>query len=289
MNMQSGLYPSLTLPVDTQDGIFLDTKKARSLGEDLAGEYCFAEPYPHIVLDNFFPEPFLDQILKNFPAQNLNDDVLYEDDYAGKHKRQVYPESCNGYIRQVFNFLNSAPILQFLEGLTSIDGLVADPYFHGAGFHETSTGGKLGIHADFRINEVLHLNRRLNLLIYLNKDWQESYGGYLELWDRKMTKKCASVAPIFNRCVIFSTDADSYHGHPDPMTTPPHIKRRSIAMYYYTASRRVYEDTPSTNTKYAARSHDSLETKRQILVTDVMNSLKDWLPPIILRQLRKLR
>ena len=237
----------------------------------------------------FFQEPFLDQILKNFPTQNLYDDVLYEDDYAGKHKRQVYPESCNGYIRQVFNFLNSAPILQFLEGLTAIDGLIADPYFHGAGFHETSTGGKLGIHADFRINEVLHLNRRLNLLIYLNKDWQESYGGYLEMWDRKMTQKCVSVAPVFNRCVIFNTDADSYHGHPDPMTTPPQITRRSIAMYYYTASRRVYEDTPSTNTKYAARSHDTLETKRQILITDVMNFLKDWLPPIILRQIRKLR
>jgi hypothetical protein len=282
-------YKSATLPIDLADGIFLDSILARRFGEELSGDYCFADPYPRIVIDNFLPDCLIEKILANFPGGILPGDKFYEKDYGGMYKRQINPESCGSDVRNLFNFFNSSPVLQFLEGLTSIDALVGDSYFNGGGFHEISKGGKLGIHADFRINEQLHLSRRLNMLIYLNKDWRDSYGGHLEVWDRAASKKIDSIAPIFNRCVIFSTDEDSYHGHPDPLNTPEEITRKSIALYYYTASKRIYEDTPAHSTLYVARPGDGLAIRRQALKSRRRNYLRDWLPPIISRKIRELK
>lgn len=100
-------------------------------------------------------------------------------------------------------------MLQFLEGVVGIAGLIPDPYFNGGGFHEISRGGKLGVHADFGLNDELNLKRRLNVLMYLNDRWDTTWGGQLELWHRAMTYKERAVDPLFNRCVIFSTDEDS--------------------------------------------------------------------------------
>lgn len=271
-----------TLPVETEQGLYLDLKKAREFGESLAGEYCFADPYPHIVIDNFLPKNFIDNLLINFPSESLDGDVMHEGFYAGHHKRQIFPNDCNEFSRRAFDFFNSAPFLQFLEGLTNIKGIISDPYYAGGGFHETSRGGKLGIHADFRVNEKLHLSRRLNVLVYLNERWQPEYGGELEIWDRGMKSKVRSISPILNRCVVFSTDADSYHGHPDPLNTPDGVKRRSLALYYYTASTRIYEELPTHSTMYAARPTDGMEVRKQVLSFNVANYKKDWVPPALL-------
>jgi len=284
-------YPNAMLPIsiDSDGGLHLDSIEARSFGEELSGSYCFAEPYPHIVINNFLPLSLIEEILELFPIEKLADDTFYESDYYGLHKRQILPESCEQRIRSIFHFFNSAPILQFLEGLTSIDSLLGDPYFHGGGFHEIFREGKLGVHADFRINEQLHLHRRLNILIYLNKNWSPDYGGNLEIWDKEMKSKVKSVMPLFNRCVIFNTDANSYHGHPDPLNTPANITRKSIALYYYTASKKVYEDTPSHGTMYASRPNDSFDIKRQVAKLWLQNHLIDWLPPVARRALSKIK
>lgn len=176
-----------------------------------------------------------------------------------------------------------------MEGLTGIQGLIPDPYFNGGGFHEISPGGKLGIHADFRLNERLHVSRRLNVLIYLNKDWHEDFGGYLELWDRSMKQNRRSIAPIFNRCVVFNTDADSYHGHPEPLHCPPDRTRKSIALYYYTASKAIYSEVPSSSTMYVSRPGENSYTRKQAIKLRFQNYAKDLLPPIVFRKLRQLK
>lgn len=276
-------FPSVTLPIEFNDGLKLDPKVAREIGEELAGDYCFAEPYPHIVIDNILPAELAQKILDNFPTAPLQNDVHHEGGYAGHHKRQVLPHDCNSFMREVFNFLNSASILYFLEGLSSIKGLIPDPYFEGGGLHETSRGGKLGIHADFRIHEKLSLSRRLNMLIYLNQDWKEDYEGKLEIWDSSVKNKFQSVIPIFNRCVVFSTDAESFHGHPEPLNTPEHITRKSIALYYYTASDKIYDEIPAHSTMYAARPTDGSEITKQVLHFNALNYKNDWLPPALLK------
>lgn len=91
-----------TLPVETEQGLYLDLKKAREFGESLAGEYCFADPYPHIVIDNFLPKNFIDNLLINFPSESLDGDVMHEGFYAGHHKRQIFPNDCNEFSRRAF-------------------------------------------------------------------------------------------------------------------------------------------------------------------------------------------
>ena len=176
--------------------------------------------------------------LEHFPREALRSDRVFDMGYAGLHKRQILPEECDAPARQLFHFFNSRPMLEFLEGADDDPGADSRPLLRRRRLSRDRRGGKLGIHADFRINEQLHLHRRLNVIIYLNEGWRPEWGGALELWDREMTAKVREVLPVFNRCVIFNTDADSFHGHPDPLATPEGVFRRSIALYYYTASQR---------------------------------------------------
>ena len=271
------------LPIATANGLFLSSETARRIGEDLSQTYCFAEPFPHIVLDEFLPESVARSALAHFPAGAMKSDRVFEHGYAGLHKRQILPEDCDAEARSLFHFFNSRPVLEFLEGLTAIGGLIPDPYFTGGGYHETAPGGKLGIHADFRINEQLHLHRRLNVIIYLNEIWDETWGGALELWDRSMQTKCREVMPVFNRCVIFNTDADSFHGHPDPLAAPDGVKRRSIALYYYTASKEIYKEVPDHSTIYHARPGDDRATRREAWRLRLDQHLRQWVPPVMQR------
>lgn len=280
---------SVTLPIDMADGLRMDPKEARALGSLLAEDYRNADPFPHIVIDGILPEPLIREVLEHFPQQKLDADIVFDIGYGGHHKRQVMPEQCDAYVREFFHFMNSQPMLQFLEGLTGIEALLPDPYFNGGGFHETSRGGKLGIHADFRIHEQLHVQRRINLLIYLNETWDDAWRGQLELWDKSMKECRARVSPLWNRCVVFSTDADTWHGHPDELLTPDHVKRRSIALYYYTASRNVYNEVPNLSTMYQARPTDSAEVRREARDFKTEQYLRDWMPPVLLRGFYKAR
>lgn len=271
------------LPIDLSAGMYLDAKRAREIGEELSSQYAFAEPFPHIVLDNFLPSDVIRLALDQFPRRALASDRNFEMGYAGLHKRQILPEECDAPARRMFHFFNSAPMLGFLEGLTTIPSLIPDPYFVGGGYHETGSGGLLGIHADFRINDQLHLHRRLNAIIYLNEEWEDEYGGFLELWDRGMKHKLHAVKPVFNRCVVFNTDADSFHGHPEPLKTPEGVFRRSIALYYYTASKSIYDEVPSKSTVYHARPGDDRETQREARALRIDQHLRQWVPPVLLR------
>lgn len=252
------------LPIRLDQGFSLDEDTAYQLGQARMGDYAFAEPFAHAVLDNFLPSEMTEGLLAHFPADPKAHDKVYDKGYGGTHKRQISPYDCDAHMRAAFAFFNSAPFIRFIEGITNIQGLIPDPNFSGGGLHETSTGGLLGIHADFQVNEGLQLFRRVNVLIYLNKDWQDAYGGKLELWDKAMTKKVVEIAPIFNRAVIFNTDADSFHGHPDPLTTPAHITRKSIALYYYKAQAIQNQTGESRHTLYVARPHDDDKTKADV-------------------------
>jgi len=282
-------FPSATLPIELENGIFLDGERASAFGNRFAEDYRQASPFPHVVIDDFLPLPLARRLLALFPARQLERVPLGEaDTLDGFRKRAMLPQDCDYEARSIFAFFNSAPMLQFLEGLTGIQGLMGDPYYSGGGFHEISRGGKLGIHADFRINRQLHLNRRVNLLVYLNENWQDEYGGRLELWDKAMSTSTA-VLPVFNRCVVFNTDSDSFHGHPDPLNAPEGITRKSVALYFYTASKGVYAETPGHSTMFSARPTDSKAVRKQAAKLRMGSYINDWLPPVALRAYNKLK
>jgi Rps23 Pro-64 3,4-dihydroxylase Tpa1-like proline 4-hydroxylase len=95
------------------------------------------------------------------------------------------------------------------------------------------------LHADANRHPKLGLYRRVNVLLYLNKDWRAEFGGQLELWDRELSRRVRCVLPSFNRCVVFNTDSTSFHGHPVPLTCPAGVTRKSLAFYYFTS--QAYE------------------------------------------------
>ena len=292
MSSQVGAFQQVTLPIDLSNGLKMDAAEAKALGSLFVEEYNTAAPFEHIVFDGILPDELVARILADFPSAsraNGGNDKVFTIGYGGDHKRQVMPEDCDRFSRELFLFFNSRPMLQFLEGLTGIDGLLPDPYFMGGGYHEITKGGRLGVHADFRINTQLHVQRRLNMLIYLNPDWNDDWKGQLELWSRDMKECVQRVSPVLNRCVVFNTEADTWHGHPDALEPPEGVSRKSIALYYYTASRQVYEETPQRSTMYVTRPNDSAKDKTEARRFRREEYLKDWLPPVAYRGLSRIR
>jgi Rps23 Pro-64 3,4-dihydroxylase Tpa1-like proline 4-hydroxylase len=221
-------------------------------GRDLRASYASAQPFPHVVIDDFLPPAILEQVLAEFPGPDAIDWKRFKDGtgrkLATREEAQLGPAT-----RAFLHNLNSSRFLRFLEELTGIDGLLPDPHFEGGGLHQIERGGYLKIHADFNRHEKLKLDRRLNILIYMNKDWREEYGGHLELWSTDMRECVKRVLPVFNRCVVFSTTDNSFHGHPEALTCPEGASRKSVALYYYSNGRPTNELSLSHSTLYQRR------------------------------------
>lgn len=217
--------------------------------DGLREQYATADPYPHVVMDDFLGRDVVERMVAEFPGIASGQwihYVHYNERKFGKTNR----ESFGPTIGAVVDELNSPRFLGFLRDVTGIDDLLPDDTLEGGGLHQSERGGFLNVHADFTVHPHRRdWRRRLNLLLYLNPVWDESYGGYLELWDTEMRACRRKVGPFMNRCVIFSTDPTSFHGHPDPMTCPPGVTRKSLALYYFTQ-----EAAPTVrSTEYRAR------------------------------------
>lgn len=228
--------------------LFLDYGRVEQFSQ-LAEQYRDNQPFPHIVMDNFLPADKFRTLLDHYPYDQQSD--AWNDATRVSKETGGYVQKDKRNIRDILRMpwpyrnliweLNSAPFLKALSDLTGIPNLMPDPLLRGAGIHQIGAGGFLKIHADFTHHREYDLDRRLNFLLYLNEDWQESYGGHLELWDADLKGPPTRLLPIANRCAIFSTTAKSFHGHPHPLTCPPGVYRKSIAIYYYTNGRPAEE------------------------------------------------
>ena len=274
------------LPVQQAgDHIFIDGEAAKTRAREIAGAYQMAEPFAHCVIEDFLPPEVTERLLREFPAMVDREKKRSQELFKGLCLPDQLPSHA-AFARGLFYTFNSQPFLTFLEELTGITGLVPDPYFLGGGFHETLRGGRLGIHADFNIHQKLRLRRRINVLVYLNHDWDPAFGGELELWTRDMSRKAKSVAPLFNRCVIFNTDDDSWHGHPDALTCPEDRTRKSLALYYYTASDAIFAERKLNTTNFQARAGSD---DRKDWTMHAKYFLRDLIPPLVLRGLLKFK
>ena len=220
--------------------------------ETKAARFRSGQPFPHIVIDNFLPEAHIRFLEARFPDPThpawldwrVRSPHQYGKQGPGDTSKFALLEPALLMALQEFN---GWKFLNFLESLSGIDALIPDPHFSGGGLHQIVEGGLLDIHTDFNDYQRLQLYRRLNVLIYLNEAWEESWGGCLEFWDGGAeTGKCVnSIPPVFNRAVVFETDKTSFHGHPEPWSAPNAITRKSIALYYYTSWRKegsVYDE-----------------------------------------------
>lgn len=238
-------------------GSFAAAKQSVRLKADpeaLHEGYAAAPPFPHIAIDDLFDSDLLEGVLRDFPDPG-DTTWRYFDNAQEKKAGFDYRATVGPNLRQFLIFLNSPPMLEFLEKLTGIDGLVPDPYFGGAGPHQSFRGGFLKVHADFNWHPKLELDRRVNMLIYLNKDWREDYGGHLELWNQDVSACEQRILPVFNRTAVFNTTDFSFHGHPTPMQCPETMSRKSISMYYYTNGRPEEERSAPHDTVFR-KTHD---------------------------------
>lgn len=252
--------------------------------DELANQYRQAyaqgQPFPHIVIDNFLPESILDQVLTEFPDPQK---IAWKKFNTSAEKKLASTSELQmgANTRALLHELNSSIFINFLEQLTSIDGIIPDPHFIGGGLHQIEPGGYLKVHVDFNRHRRMRLDRRLNLLIYLNRDWQEEYGGHFEMWDAQMTQCQKKILPLFNRCVIFNTTDFSFHGHPEPLSCPEDRTRKSLALYYYSNGRPAAEIGGSHSTLFKSRPQESLD-----LTSSSPNKLKPllkkFIPPIFI-------
>jgi hypothetical protein len=190
------------------------------------------EPFPHLVLDNFLDDALARQLAGDFPEYASPWWHTYENAIEVK-------KTCNNWhaftpaLYKFFSDINSPECYRIFERLTHCK-LYPDHGLHGGGLHIHGAGGKLNTHLDYSIHPKLGLERRLNLIVYLNPDWDQTWGGALGLWSDdggKPGKLVKSIAPIFNRAVIFDT-TNAWHGLPEPITCPPGQYRKSLAVYY---------------------------------------------------------
>ncbi|WP_380872993.1 hypothetical protein ACFB49_38840 [Sphingomonas sp. DBB INV C78] len=272
------------LHVREVDGyLHFDPEECRAEGAKRAGAYAAAQPFPHAVIDDFLDTDLLRRVIAQFPSTQGRD---HFDRSQERLKYQFHPETIeSGLIRNLLAELNSDAFIRFVEGISGIKGLIPDPYYSGGGLHETKAGGHLSVHADFNIHGRMKVERRLNLLIYLNDDWPSEYGGNLELWDQAMTGAQESVAPLIGRAVLFNTSLDSFHGQPEPLLCPPDRARRSIALYYYTAFPEGAGAAPKRSTVFKSRPGSPDKTDWQVRGQHFVN---DWVPHKLQSAARKV-
>lgn len=257
--------------------------KLEALAKEKSEEYKNNKPFPHIYFDNFLPVEAAEAALRDFPEPRQ---LTWSEFNNPNEKKLAFDvvEKLPASDRDILYFLNSRPMLQFLEVLTSIQNVIPDPYFTGGGLHQIKPGGKLEVHADFNYHAKLKLDRRINVLIYLNKDWKEEYGGHFELWNRDMTQAEQKVLPVFNRCAIFSTTSTSYHGHPTPLACPPDRTRKSLATYYYSNGRPEEEVGESHSTLFQHRP--GAEEAKESAVKKLLHAIT---PPVVVNTIKKIR
>lgn len=259
----------------------LQADDTRKKGVDLQGAYNSARPFPHIVIDEFLPEPIIDSCIAEMQRGRQGGQIEHNRSQE-RLKREYKPDQMSEHVRNIFYSFNSRPFISVLENITGIKGLIPDPYFLGGGMHEIDCGGHLSVHADFNHHRIMNLERRINVLIYLNKNWDDAFGGQLELWGEGMTERVVSVVPIANRCVIFNTTSESYHGNPSPVNHPQGITRKSIALYYYTATWDGAKRSHTTQFQVRPKSADKMD-----LTVRAWETFEDFMPPIAYRAVRK--
>lgn len=220
----------------------------------IANEFATAQPFRHVLIDGFFDPALAAQLLADFPS--------FEERYAknesglvgGKAVRMDMPDISPAYAA-LDRYIQTPEFLETISRITGVSELLYDPDYVGGGTHENIQGQSLAAHVDFNILPKTGWHRRLNLIVYLNHEWQEAWGGCLDLhkdpWNPE-TDEIKTVLPLFNRCVIFETNEISWHGFTaiDLPADKRDLSRRSVAIYLYTKDRPAAEAAPSHGTIY---------------------------------------
>src|SRR5277367_5313825 len=222
----------------------------------LARQYRENNPCPHLLLKDFVDPATALACAEEFPGPTTQAWIHYKhqnENKLGLAKRDMFPQ----HLGRLTDELNSPEFVNWLSELTGIPNLMSDPGLEGGGLHQSTRGGFLNVHADFSMHHYhKHWRRRVNLILYLNPEWEEAWGGSIELWDTQMKHCVAKYPPFLNHALIFNTNEESLHGFPDPLQCPENASRKSLALYYYTEEHDPQVHGRSTD--YRARPTDGV-------------------------------
>jgi hypothetical protein len=220
-------------------------------------QFLDAKPFKHVAIEDFFEPEFAERLLHEFPSFESGFSINEHGEPGNKSVNTKIREISPAY-RQLYELIGSKPFLELVSRLSGIPDLVMDPKMYGGGTHENRHGQELDAHVDFNYDEAEKLHRRLNLIVYLNKEWKTEWGGAIEIhsdpW-RPEKNEIRAFDPTFNRCVMFETNEYSWHGFPR-INLPPdkrHLSRKSISIYLYTKERPAHEIAPMHGTFYVQR------------------------------------
>jgi Rps23 Pro-64 3,4-dihydroxylase Tpa1-like proline 4-hydroxylase len=209
-----------------------------ALGRDHHAAYRAARPYPHVVIDGLLGDERSLSLARAFPPPShphwKRRDHAEQRARLGQLQRGNF-EDVAIELRWLLAELQAMAFLDFLAALTGRKDLIADPHFIGSGPMATLPGGHLALHADFNRDSARHLDRTVTALYYLPTEWDEAWGGHLELWNADRTACEARIAPLRDRLVVMAHGDDHWHGHPAPLACPDGHFRAVVAAYYYAA------------------------------------------------------
>jgi len=219
--------------------------------------FMTAQPFKHVMIEDFFEPAFAEQLLAEFPSFDKKLSIN-ESGYASGKSVNTNIRSISVVYQRLYEVLGSQPFLNYVSQLSGIPGLLLDPKMFGGGTHENRHGQDLDPHVDFNYDESRQLHRRLNLIVYLNKDWKSEWGGALEIHSnprRPDENRIHSFDPLFNRCVMFETNEYSWHGFPKIQLPEDkrYLSRKSLSIYLYTKDRPKEETAPVHATFYVQR------------------------------------
>ncbi|HJP99547.1 MAG TPA: 2OG-Fe(II) oxygenase [Rhodanobacteraceae bacterium] len=255
-------------------------EQVRMLGDGFRKQ----KPYGYASVGGLFDRSVVSEVAAEVGSQ-LGSYPQEQDIYASHRKYRLsslrdMPERT----REFIDYLNSPSFLRVLTQISGIENLHPDPELRGGGIHAIGRGGYLKIHTDFNWHGGLSMHRRLNLLVYLNENWQSDWNGAVELWSADAGERIFSLAPEIGNALLFETNDVSYHGHPDPLQCPEGVFRKSIALYYYTATRPdagiVFGKSEMTNfverpsEKFASDRARRLRHRLQLQGKRIAHSLK---------------
>ncbi len=230
---------------------FLAMRKLREQAQNLRDQFQSADPFQHVCFEDLVQPHRLEEVLAAFPNEDWENWRTYPNEHAQKTKvcesTYVLPSPIS---RLIFE-LNSGPFLELLEKISGIDNLLPDPHLRGGGMHMTVPGGTLTPHTDHHLFDKHPRYRRLNLILYLNENWEPSNQGFFELWDRNCTRVEKEISPLLGNSLLFRTDDNSVHGFSMPVKGD---FRRSIAVFYYTATANLEEYGGNTATYWQAKT-----------------------------------
>ncbi|MFM2124812.1 MAG: hypothetical protein RL328_1263, partial [Acidobacteriota bacterium] len=241
-------------------------------------EFVSAKPFKHVMIESFFEPAFAGELLAEFPSfdQRL---ATSEGGETGGKAVQTNMRAISPAYQRLYDTLGSPRFLEFASRLSGIPDLLLDPKMFGGGTHENLHGQELDAHVDFNYDEARQLHRRLNMIVYLNKDWRPEWGGAIQIHSnprRPDEDRIESFDPLFNRCVMFETNEYSWHGFPKIQLPEGerHRSRKSISIYLYTKTRPAEETAPLHGTFYVQRPLPAQIREGYTLTSDDVAELK---------------